>query len=104
MENQSVFINEVLPVLASFIASEDGNMRMLCLKLLTDISTFFLDSESDDLTSRKDKSKSSLLKVKKTKICVTSISFSHVNCQKIALKKIIPLQNNTPAFIFPAIR
>lgn len=64
MENQNVVVNEVLPVLASFIKSEDGNIRMLCLKLFTDISTFFLESETDELTSRKDKSRLSLLKVR----------------------------------------
>ena len=36
----------MLPVLAAFIRqSEDGNLRMLSLKLFADIATFYLESE-----------------------------------------------------------
>ena len=48
LHNQTVLVDQVLPVLATFfVQSGDGNLRMLSLKLFADISTFYLDSEDD---------------------------------------------------------
>lgn len=65
VESQVIFVDEVLPILATFIKSDDGNIRMLCLKLFSDISTFYLEFEGDELaTARNQKSpKAALLKV-----------------------------------------
>ena len=66
VDNEEVFIEEVLPTLGSFIGSDDGNTRTLCLKMFTDVSIFFLESENETesgMTARRDKTKSSLIKV-----------------------------------------
>ena len=75
VESQVIFVDEVLPILATFIKSDDGNIKMLCLKLFSDISTFFLEFEGDELTTaRNQKSpKAALLKVCIVKL--KSISF-----------------------------
>ena len=48
LQNRAVLVDQVLPVLAAFIRqSEDGNLRMLSLKLFADIATFYLESEDN---------------------------------------------------------
>ena len=49
LHNRAVLVDQVLPVLAAFIRqSEDGNLRMLSLKLFADIATFYLESEDSN--------------------------------------------------------
>lgn len=48
LTNMAHVVTDILPVLASFDSSEDGNLRMLSLKLFTDISSLCLENEEEE--------------------------------------------------------
>jgi len=53
-------VSNLLPVLAMFSKSGDGNLRMLSMKLFVDISTLFLDNETESDTTAQGDSESLL--------------------------------------------
>lgn len=56
-------VSTVLPVLASFSQSANGNLRILSMKLFVDISTLFLDNEAPEATFSQDRDSEALLSV-----------------------------------------
>ena len=49
-----LILQNILPKLAGFVNSEDGNLRMLSFKLFSDIGTLYLDGELEEATHRLD--------------------------------------------------
>ena len=48
LDNFFNIVTHILPVLASFYKSDDGNLRILSMKLFSDIATLFMDNEPDE--------------------------------------------------------
>ena len=61
LDNFHDIIEHILPVLASFSKSDDGNLRILSMKLFSDIATFFMDYEPGDVVSPNQESDSNSL-------------------------------------------